>query len=544
MLMNLGYFHFSGALTYGILGKHVGRWEQALEPSARRSAVSGPPAWRGETGMTLPRLAYAAVGSAEPVAKPLRSEPHREALDLGRVYAKRPKDSSDTGAGPPNMIRIPEGKFRMGGPPKWALTPTFKEPIFKDPASAITQKSLIREYHKEGPLIVAQEDKNVLIAVPQRKKIQLRNGPATPVYYFLNSGFIGGRILQLNAQSKEWGVAGAELVVSTVQAVLDMGLQEQDLSRLIALHELWQAHKLGWTYRVDVSINHNLLNAIAQPFWGGEPMFASGAVVQRKFHGETPPKVYRLPLSGPSFLEGLDSGTLSFDLGLPYQIGGHPNPRLFEKRGALEPIRVPGNPLTFPHDLLLTDFSAIANATEGAEFPIAQRHAAPIIAQLVERRSVNEPNHLFPASPQVLVFVLKEGMARGGISLLIEPESINCLAFTTFAGNGTPMLTGAADIVMEWLATQTAIQRKSLKLFNVYDWSVLAALFRQNLLDPETHVIESYAGFEKTAETVGAFGRDKLSAAYELQRSGKIKFWNVRGRPNSFLIPRELDLKD
>jgi hypothetical protein len=106
------------------------------------------------------------------------------------------------------------------------------------------------------------------------------------------------------------------------------------------------------------------------------------------------------------------------------------------------------------------------------------------------------------------------------------------------------MLTGAADIVMEWLATQTAIQRKSLKLFNVYDWNVLAALFRQNLLDPENHVIESYAGLEKTAETVGAFGRDKLSAAYELQRSGKIKFWNVRGRPNSFLIPRELDLKD
>jgi hypothetical protein len=434
--------------------------------------------------------------------------------------------------------------FPICGTPKWARFPIFNDPIFKDPASAITQKSLIREYRKEGPLIVAQEGKNVLIAIPQRRKIQLRNGPATPIYYFLNDGFIGGRILQLNAQSKEWGVADAGLVVSSVQAVLNMGLQKQDLSRLIAFHELWQAHKLGWTYRVDVNINHNLLNATAQPFWGGEPMFVPGAVVQRKFHGETPPKAYRLPLNGPSSFEGLDSGILSFDLGLPYQIGGHPNPRLFEKRSAPEPLRVLGNPLTFRHELLLTDFSAMANAAEGAEFPIAQRHAAPIIAQLVERRSVNEPNHLFPASPQVLVFVLKEGESRGGISLLIEPESINCLAFTTFAvGNGTPMLTGAADIVMEWLATQTAIQRKSLKLFNVYDWNVLAALFRQNLLDPENHVIESYAGLEKTAETVGAFGRDKLSAAYELQRSGKIKFWNVRGRPNSFLIPRELKPK-
>jgi formylglycine-generating enzyme required for sulfatase activity len=117
MLMNLGYFHFSGALTYGILGKHVARWEQALEPSAFRPAASGPAAWRGDMGTALPRFAYATASAKEPMMKSLRPESRRVVLDLDRVYAKGPKGSSDpgkVGVSPPKMIRIPGGKFRMG----------------------------------------------------------------------------------------------------------------------------------------------------------------------------------------------------------------------------------------------------------------------------------------------------------------------------------------------------------------------------------------------------------------------------------------------
>jgi hypothetical protein len=96
MLTTLGSFYLTRALAAGILGRPFALRERALEEMAWRSPVSRAAPWSRPEGTTLSRLAEAA-GSAEMLAKSPRLASPRTALEVHRVYAKGPGESSGKG---------------------------------------------------------------------------------------------------------------------------------------------------------------------------------------------------------------------------------------------------------------------------------------------------------------------------------------------------------------------------------------------------------------------------------------------------------------
>jgi hypothetical protein len=259
-----------------------------------------------------------------------------------------------------------------------------------------------------------------------------------------------------------------------------------------------------------------------------------------------------VPLSDFSLSEALAlqrSGQVDF-----WNVHGRPHPRLFENRSGPQALHIPRairspRGREYPYELILPDFSRIEAATAGEAFPIAQRGPVPILAQFGGHLPVDEPNPFFPVGTKATALVLKEGKTQGAMSLFIEPRALSSLTLDTITplGTATGLASGAGSIVMDWLATQAALQGKRLNLLHIGidRHQIFDIAMRQQLFDPANTVVEGCAGFNSsTGETIEIvtipWADFRLSDAHALQSGGKVDFWNIRGRPNPDLIPREL----
>jgi hypothetical protein len=187
----------------------------------------------------------------------------------------------------------------------------------------------------------------------------------------------------------------------------------------------------------------------------------------------------------------------------------------------------------YPYELILTDLSQIVSAQVGQEFPLAQRGQLPILAKLEGRMDIDEPDSPFPSGSFALRFILKEGETRGATGVVIEPEAFTSPGFETLYSKepAPPMAAGAGSIILEWLAVQAALLGKRINLLSIGNSKILSILLKQNLFDPENTVIEACVAIDGVVQTIPL--RDfRLSEAEGIKASGKIDFWNVRGKPH------------
>lgn len=132
----------------------------------------------------------------------------------------------------------------------------------------------------------------------------------------------------------------------------------------------------------------------------------------------------------------------------------------------------------YPYELVLPDADWLL--TPGREHVIATREGREISLLTTVVRPANEPLDVPEDSRRVAV-VFTEGRTRGTATLYVAKDD-----FLLYDIDAAWMAPGIGTIVLDWLATQAALQRKTFGILSIHNPQIIRILNRKQLLDPRT----------------------------------------------------------
>ncbi|HKX11813.1 MAG TPA: hypothetical protein VJP40_01580 [bacterium] len=176
----------------------------------------------------------------------------------------------------------------------------------------------------------------------------------------------------------------------------------------------------------------------------------------------------------------------------------------------------------FQYRLVLEDFQTFLR--EGGERVIATRDGGEIRLRLIERDMTKEGNEFLPAGLPGYRFEILEGETRGIWSIYAFAQAIMSFNLVT-----SPMRPGVGGIVLDWMATQAAVEGRQSQFVAITNLDVFMIIEKRGLIEEASAVVEAHQ-----------WGRRHRRQSIPLGRFGDWSFLqrNLRGYYNIWAFPR------
>ncbi len=164
---------------------------------------------------------------------------------------------------------------------------------------------------------------------------------------------------------------------------------------------------------------------------------------------------------------------------------------------------------------------------------IAYRNGREIRIRPIEFLEAEPLGDYYPVGVSGIKFQIQEGGKRGLAVVYFPPGEVSLFNIRT-----PQMDPGVGTIVMDWLASDTALRGLNFHLMRVDNPHVFKILSRSQLFNPVATMLEACYWEEVHGHSVEAVGR--IGDPAFMEQHGLAHFLSVRGLPNPDLLPPEL----